>query len=106
MQPGVARCGNTVKLSGTDFLCRDSTSKSVVIEACKSAVMQRRFDCQRANKSGSTAELAEALNVHVFDINVEMLRAIVSQALSPTTAVTGRDAKRFWYRDPENCPFW
>nr|XP_034301305.1 uncharacterized protein LOC105347498 isoform X2 [Crassostrea gigas] len=93
-----------------DFFFR----KPEVEKLFKEAVLSQTYNNKERQEVGgtrtgnpSTEELSvkEVLHQHAYDMDISLMRSIISQAASPPKAISNKDGRRNWY-SRENCPDW
>ena len=86
---------------------RKFTDKQEVQNLYKEAFLQLTgtANLHIAEEDADETDVNTLLYTHVYDMDVGIMRALISNAAAPPDAISNKDSRRNWYK-PENCPVW
>ena len=86
---------------------RKFTDKQEVQNLYKEAFLQLTgtANLHIAEEDADETDVNTLLYTHVYDMDVGIMSALISNAAAPPDAISNKDSRRNWYK-PENCPVW
>ncbi|XP_060601810.1 uncharacterized protein LOC132755041 isoform X2 [Ruditapes philippinarum] len=89
-----------IQVTGPTELRTNFALKTEVQTAYKEAVLNHSYE-----GTSEDCSYKECLDKHVFDLNVDMMRSILSTVAGPSSSLSNKSGRRNWYQD-RNCPAW
>ncbi|XP_060563230.1 uncharacterized protein LOC132722716 isoform X2 [Ruditapes philippinarum] len=93
-----------IQVTGPTEVRTNFALKTEVQTAYKEAVLNHSYG-ETEEGTSEDCSYKECLDKHVFDLNVDMMRSILSTVAGPSNSLSNKSGRRNWYQD-RNCPAW